>query len=66
MLLMPFSKVAHCILMPFSQYVTGLAWKFPVGAGDRVAETLGYADRPTWVERPRLATDRVAVPTEEA
>ncbi len=66
MLLMPFTKIAHCILMPLSQYVTGLAWKFPAGAGNRVAETLGYAERPTWVERPRLATDKTAAPTEEA
>jgi nitrate reductase gamma subunit len=66
MLLIPFTKIAHCILMPLSQYVTGLAWKFPAGAGNRVAETLGYADRPTWVERPRLATDKSAVPMEEA
>ncbi len=66
MVLIPFTKIAHCILMPISQYVAGLAWKFPAGAGRQVAETLGYGDRPTWVERPRLATDRSAVPTEEA
>ncbi len=54
MIMIPFTKIAHCVLMPLSQFVTGLAWKFPAGAGDRVIETLGYKDRPTWVEKPRL------------
>lgn len=66
MLLIPFTKVAHCVLLPFSQLCTGLAWKFPMGVGDRVAATLGYADRPTWVERPRVATHRMSSPAEEA
>ena len=66
MLLIPFTKIAHCILLPFSQLCTGIAWKFPQGAGDRVAATLGYGDRPTWVERPRVATHRSASPAEEA
>lgn len=66
MVMIPFTKIAHCVLFPLSQFVTGLAWKFPAGAGDRVAETLGYADRPTWVERPRVATHRTAAPMEEA
>ena len=66
LLLIPFTKIAHCVLFPLSQYVSGLAWKFPPRAGQRVAETLGYADRPTWVERPRVATDRILTPTEEA
>lgn len=54
MIMIPFTKIAHCVLMPFSQFVTGIAWKFPLGAGDRVIETLGYQERPTWVEKPRL------------
>ena len=49
LLLIPFSKIAHCVLTPLSQVVTAVAWKFPAGAGDRVAATLGYADRPTWL-----------------
>jgi len=28
-LLMPFSKIAHCVLAPLSQVVGALAWKFP-------------------------------------
>ena len=65
LLMIPFTKIAHCVLLPLSQFVTGLSWKFPAGAGDRVAATLGYADRPTWVERPRVATHSSKV-SEEA
>jgi nitrate reductase gamma subunit len=54
MLLIPFTKIAHCVLAPLSQVVTAIAWKFPAGAGDRVAATLGYADRPTWLPKARL------------
>lgn len=54
MLMAPFTKLAHCVLAPLSQAVTAVAWKFPPGAGARVAATLGYADRPSWVERARL------------
>ncbi len=50
----PFTKVAHCVLMPLSQFVTGVAWKLRKGAGDMVLETLGETDRPTWVLKPRL------------
>lgn len=65
MVLIPFTKIAHCVLLPLARFAGGLAWKFPVGGGQRIAATLGYGDRPTWVERPRLATDRISVPTEE-
>ncbi len=54
MLLIPFTKISHCVLAPLSQTVTAIAWKFPAGAGDRVAATLGYADRPTWLPKARL------------
>jgi nitrate reductase gamma subunit len=54
MLMIPFTKLAHCVLVPLSQAVTAVAWKFPPGAGDRVAATLGYADRPSWVAGARL------------
>ncbi len=55
MVMIPFTKIAHCILAPLSQMVTAVAWKFPAGAGDRVAATLGYADRPVWLKDARLA-----------
>jgi nitrate reductase gamma subunit len=54
LLLVPFTKLSHCILSVLSQVVTAVAWKFPAGAGDRVAATLGYADRPNWVKDSRL------------
>jgi len=55
MLMIPFTKMAHCVLMPLSQLVTGIAWKFPAGAGDRVVVTLGVSDRPTWMPKARLS-----------
>ncbi len=57
MVMIPFTKVAHCVLMPLSQFVTGLGWKFRCGAGDQVIDTLGYHERPTWVEKPRLGSN---------
>ncbi len=57
MVTIPFTKIAHCVLMPLSQLVTGVSWKFPLGAGDKVIETLGHKDRPTWVKEPRVALD---------
>lgn len=60
MLLIPFTKIAHCVLAPLSQVVTAVAWKFPAGAGDRVAATLGYADTPTWVKESRVTRAMVA------
>ena len=59
MLMIPFTKIAHCVLTPLSQLVTAVAWKFPAGAGERVAETLGFSDRPTWVPKARLSTGLV-------
>jgi nitrate reductase gamma subunit len=53
LILIPFTKIAHCVLAPLSQIVTAVAWKFVPAAGERVAATLGYADRPSWVERSR-------------
>jgi nitrate reductase gamma subunit len=55
LLLIPFTKLAHCVLAPLSQLVTGIAWKFPAGAGDRVADTLGFSDRPSWLPKARSA-----------
>lgn len=55
LLMIPFTKIAHCVLTPLSQLVTAVAWKFPAEAGDRVAETLGYRDRPTWLPQARLS-----------
>lgn len=46
MLFIPFTKIAHCILLPLSQFVSAIGWKFPVGAGDKVALTLGKSENP--------------------
>jgi nitrate reductase gamma subunit len=39
--LLPFTKLAHCVLVPLSQMVMTLAWKFPAAVDDDVATTLG-------------------------
>ncbi len=39
--LIPFSKIAHCVLIPFSQLVSDLGWHFPATAGEDVAKALG-------------------------
>lgn len=39
--LLPFTKIAHCILIPFSTFVSNLAWKFPAETDRSVAKTLG-------------------------
>lgn len=46
MLLIPFTKIAHCVLLPLSQFVSGLGWKFPAGAGDKVAMTIRNSENP--------------------
>ncbi|HTQ57091.1 MAG TPA: hypothetical protein VMI94_21630 [Bryobacteraceae bacterium] len=55
LLLIPFTKIAHCVLAPFSQLVGAMSWKLSPGAGERVAATLGYASQPTWIAESRLA-----------
>jgi len=46
MFLMPFTKLAHSVLFPLGQFVSGIGWKFPKGAGDKVAKTLGKKEVP--------------------
>lgn len=62
LVLMPFTKIAHCVLTPLSQIVTAVSWKFVPGAGARVATTLGYADLPTWILNARTADPPAAPP----
>lgn len=33
----PFTKMAHCILMPFSQWITARSWKFTQDGGENAA-----------------------------
>jgi len=44
--LMPFSKIAHCVLIPFSQLVSDLGWHFPATAGKDVCRALGKESTP--------------------
>lgn len=39
-LLIPFTKIAHCVLAPFSQVIDALAWKFPTATDQDILETL--------------------------
>jgi len=59
MMMIPFTKIAHCVLAPLSQLVTAVSWKFVPGAGDRVTATLGLAERPGWMENARLGVTPV-------
>jgi nitrate reductase gamma subunit len=38
--LMPFTKIAHCVIMPLSQFITAIAWRFPAGTDEAICETL--------------------------
>lgn len=40
LVLTPLTKIAHCVLFPFSQLVFELGWHYPLNTGRRVAETL--------------------------
>ncbi|HUB81786.1 MAG TPA: hypothetical protein VMB03_23465 [Bryobacteraceae bacterium] len=60
LLMIPFTKVAHCVLAPLSQAVTAVAWKFVPGAGEKVAATLGYAELPVWAASARCAAPNPA------
>jgi nitrate reductase gamma subunit len=38
--LMPFTKLSHAVLFPFERMSSEVYWRFPAGAGDRVAGAL--------------------------
>jgi len=46
MLLLPFSKLIHCILLPFSRYVNDMGWRFVSGSGEAVLADLGKEGKP--------------------
>jgi hypothetical protein len=46
LLLTPFTKIAHCATLPFSQLVNEMAWRFVPGAGHEVTKTLGKEGQP--------------------
>jgi nitrate reductase gamma subunit len=39
-IMIPFTKIAHCVLMPLSQIVCTIAWKFPPDTDDAITTTL--------------------------
>ena len=41
MVLIPVTKISHCVLAPLSQIVSELAWHWPPDAGSKLAVTLG-------------------------
>jgi nitrate reductase gamma subunit len=45
-LLIPFTKIAHCVLMPLSQVICVLAWKFPPDTDNDIAATLNKKGDP--------------------
>jgi len=45
-LLIPFSKIAHCVLSPMSQVISNLAWKFPSETDDDICTTLNKKGAP--------------------
>jgi nitrate reductase gamma subunit len=40
----PFTKLCHCVLFPFTQLVSEVAWRFPPHGGEQVAIALGKED----------------------
>jgi nitrate reductase gamma subunit len=46
LLLTPFTKIAHCVLLPFSQLVAEMAWRLVPGGGAAVRKTLGKEGQP--------------------
>jgi len=46
LLLVPLTKVRHCLLLPFTQLVSEVAWHFTPDAGSRVGKALGKEGEP--------------------
>ncbi len=42
--LIPMTKLSHCVLFPFLRFSSEVFWKMPVGAGERVARELHGED----------------------
>ncbi len=45
-ILIPFTKIAHCVLMPLSQFVCTIAWKFPPNTDEDICKTLNKKGAP--------------------
>ncbi|UCG53692.1 MAG: hypothetical protein JSW58_09105 [Candidatus Latescibacterota bacterium] len=46
MILLPLTKLSHCVLLPGTQLVSELAWHWPPDAGSRVGIALGKEGEP--------------------
>jgi len=44
--LLPFTKIAHCVLVPMSQFIIRLSWKFPARINDKIEATLDKKGAP--------------------
>ncbi len=44
--LVPLSKISHCVLLPFTQMLSEAAWHFPADSGSQVAVALGKENDP--------------------
>ncbi len=42
----PFTKIAHCALLPFSQFASEMAWRMVPGAGRDIVKTIGKEGEP--------------------
>ena len=45
-ILLPFTKIAHCVLVPLSQFIIRLSWKFPARVNDKIETTLNKKGAP--------------------
>jgi nitrate reductase gamma subunit len=45
-ILMPFTKIAHCVIMPLSQFILALAWRFPPNTDEPICATLNKKGTP--------------------
>jgi nitrate reductase gamma subunit len=46
LILMPITKLSHAVLLPSSQFVSEIGWKWPADSGSRVAAALGKEEAP--------------------
>ena len=46
MILIPVTKISHCLLAPASQMVSEMTWHWPADAGSKLAATLGKENEP--------------------
>jgi nitrate reductase gamma subunit len=46
LILVPITKISHCVLLPLTQIVSEVAWHFPPDAGSKVGAALGKEGEP--------------------